>query len=134
VLTQKQTNAGNQADFISKTILSNVRVLAVDQTIGDKDGQKVMVGKTATIQVDPQQAEKLANARQQGTISLALRSILDSQTTSPEQRRWPHFVVVYRGKSRELYSCIPECVQGVAETTTSDGVQEEATSGLTSRQ
>ncbi len=81
VLTQK--GAGN-ANFVSDAILTNVRVLAVDQTIGDKDGQKVIVGKTATIEVDPQQAKTLAKARQLGTISLALRSLLDSQSPTPE--------------------------------------------------
>jgi pilus assembly protein CpaB len=70
--------------FISETILRNVRVLAIDQTIGEKDGQKVVIGKTATIELDPQQAETLALSRQLGTISLVLRSILDSQSQTPE--------------------------------------------------
>jgi pilus assembly protein CpaB len=141
VLTQKQANTGNQpgiTDFISTTILSNIRVLAVDQTIGDRDGQKVIVGKTATIQANPQQALKLANARQEGTISLVLRSILDSQATTPERRASspPHSVVVYRGRLRELYSCIPECVPGGTQTMdpTNNDLQSEATSALTSGQ
>ena len=46
--------------IISETILRNVRVLAVDQTVEEKDGQKVVVGKTATVELDPQQAETLA--------------------------------------------------------------------------
>ena len=81
VLTQKLN--GNQG-FKSQIILSNVRVLAVDQVLGEKDGQKVIVGKTATIEADPQQATILANARQLGTLSLALRSLLDSQTTASD--------------------------------------------------
>src|SRR5262249_25571795 len=68
--------------YTSETILRNVRVLAVDQSIEDKEGQKVAVGKTATIELDPQQAETLALARQLGTISL--RSLLDSQSPTPE--------------------------------------------------
>jgi len=70
--------------FISEIILSNVRVLAVDQNIEEKDGQKVVVGKTATIELTPRQTETLALARQIGTISLALRSLLDSQSSTPE--------------------------------------------------
>jgi pilus assembly protein CpaB len=70
--------------YTSETILRNVRVLAVDQSIEDKEGQKVAVGKTATIELEPQQAETLALARQLGTISLALRSLLDSQSPTPE--------------------------------------------------
>jgi pilus assembly protein CpaB len=83
VLTTQQKGAGN-ANVVSDAILTNVRVLAVDQTIGDKDGQKVTIGKTATIEVNPQQANTLARARQLGTISLALRSLLDSQSPTPD--------------------------------------------------
>ena len=70
--------------FVSETILRNVRVLAVDQTVEEKNGQKVVVGKTATIELDPQQAETLALSRQLGTLSLALRSLLNSQSQTPE--------------------------------------------------
>jgi pilus assembly protein CpaB len=70
--------------YVSETILRNVRVLAVDQTIEDKDGQKVVVGKTATLALDPQQAETLALSRQLGSLSLTLRSILDSQSSTTE--------------------------------------------------
>ena len=36
-----------------------------------------MVGKTATLELKPEQAETLARARQSGTLTLALRSIVD---------------------------------------------------------
>jgi pilus assembly protein CpaB len=74
----------NVEKYISETILRNVRVLAVDQAVEEKQGQKVVVGKTATIELDPQQAETLALSRQIGTISLTLRSLLDSQSPTPE--------------------------------------------------
>ena len=67
----------------SETILSNIRVLAIDQTIGEKDGQKVVIGKTATLELAPRQAETLALSRQLGTLSLALRSLADSNETKP---------------------------------------------------
>ena len=62
---------------VSETILKNVRVLAVDQTVEEKNGQKVVVGKTSTLELAPRQTEILALARQRGTITLALRSIVD---------------------------------------------------------
>jgi pilus assembly protein CpaB len=68
----------------SETILSNVRVLAIDQTVEDKNGQKVVVGKTATLELKPEQAETLARARQTGTLSLALRSIADANAQPQE--------------------------------------------------
>lgn len=70
--------------FISETVLRNVRVLAVDQNVEDKEGQKVVIGKTATVELDPHQAETLALSRQLGTLSLTLRSLLDSQSPTPE--------------------------------------------------
>jgi pilus assembly protein CpaB len=66
------------AKAVSETILTNVRVLAIDQTVEEKNGQRVVVGKTATVELSPRQAETLAQARQGGTLSLALRSLLDA--------------------------------------------------------
>jgi pilus assembly protein CpaB len=76
--------AGAADTQVSETILSNIRVLAIDQTLGEKDGQKVVIGKTVTLELAPHQAETLALSRQLGTLSLALRSLADaSDTTLP---------------------------------------------------
>lgn len=75
----------------SETILRNIRVLAIDQTIEEKNGQKVVVGKTATLELQASQAETLALSQQLGTLSLALRSIADGSTDDsadePDTRR-----------------------------------------------
>ena len=63
----------------SEIILANVTVLAIDQTVEEKNGQRVVVGRTATLALTPQQAEILARSRQMGTLSLALRSLVDSE-------------------------------------------------------
>jgi pilus assembly protein CpaB len=63
---------------VSETILSNIRVLAIDQTVEDKNGQKNVVGKTATLELTEHQAETLALAQKLGSLSLALRSITDA--------------------------------------------------------
>jgi pilus assembly protein CpaB len=73
--------------FVSETILNNVRVLAIDQTLAEKNGQKVVVGKTATLELTPGQAETLALSRAQGTMSLALRSLVDANRTTGEGPR-----------------------------------------------
>jgi pilus assembly protein CpaB len=81
VLTRRDREAEKIAGIeihISETILTNVRVLAIDQTVEEKSGQKVVVGKTATLELEPRQVERLTLARQQGLISLALRSIADT--------------------------------------------------------
>jgi pilus assembly protein CpaB len=81
--------AGAADTQVSETILTNIRVLAIDQTLGEKDGQKVVVGKTATLELTPRQAEMLALSRQLGTLSLALRSLADAgeSTLASEDER-----------------------------------------------
>lgn len=74
---------------ISETILTDVRVLAIDQTVEDKNGQKVVVGKTATLELTQRQSETLALSRQLGTLTLALRSLADSTSmnTAPSSEQ-----------------------------------------------
>jgi pilus assembly protein CpaB len=73
----KNPDSGGSDVVNSEIILSNVRVLAIDQAPKEKDGQNTVVGKTVTLELKPEQAETLARARQSGTMSLALRSIAD---------------------------------------------------------
>ena len=85
VLTRRDKSAEKQTGvekFVSDTILRNIRVLAVDQTIEDKSGVKTVLGKTATLEVTEPQAETLNLSHQVGTISLTLRSIRDSETSA----------------------------------------------------
>ncbi|WP_041345293.1 Flp pilus assembly protein CpaB [Nitrobacter winogradskyi] len=80
ILSKREKNADHASgDSVnSETVLGNVRVLAIDQTIEEKNGQKVVVGRTATLELKPEQAETLARSRQMGTLSLALRSLADA--------------------------------------------------------
>ena len=71
-------------DCLLYTSLTNVRVLAIDQNVQEKDGQKVVVGKTATLELTPAQTETLALSQQLGTLSLALRSITDATGDEPQ--------------------------------------------------
>src|SRR5690606_16094046 len=69
--------AGAPGTSASRTILKNIRVLAVDQIANDPKGQAV-VGKTATLELSPTQAEAVATGQIAGVLSLALRSVADS--------------------------------------------------------
>jgi pilus assembly protein CpaB len=72
-------DSSGQQRSVSETVLMNVRVLAIDQTFQTNDkGEQVVVGKTATLELEPRQAEVLAFAEQTGQLSLALRSINDN--------------------------------------------------------
>ncbi len=74
--TVTQTSDG-QNRFVSKTLLSNIRVMAIDQTIEEQDGERVVVGKTATLELSPSEVELVASAEKEGSLSLALRSMAD---------------------------------------------------------
>lgn len=86
---EKSSERGGGDAIVSEIILSNIRVLAIDQTIEEKNGQKVVVGKTATLELKPEQTEALSKARQTGTLALALRSIVDAGAPPTEVERGP---------------------------------------------
>jgi pilus assembly protein CpaB len=73
---------GNASRGFAKTILSNVRVLAVDQTFRQDKDTRTVVGKTATIEVTPEQAETIAAAGISGQLSLSLRPLSDANVAS----------------------------------------------------
>lgn len=79
LLTRKQRSAraGESDSYITETILPNIRVMAIDQTIQEKDGEKVVVGRTATLELTPREVEALSMAKQMGEVSLALRPLTE---------------------------------------------------------
>jgi pilus assembly protein CpaB len=79
ILTRRLRGGRGGAQYVSDTLFSNVRVLAIGQQIDSTDDKKKSEGaaNTATLELTPQQAEQLALANSMGSISLALRSIAD---------------------------------------------------------
>lgn len=90
IMTRKkeQTSAdggGGASEFLTETILNNVRVLAIDQTVEDKGNGETVVGQTATLELSPQQAQILTVAQQMSDrLTLALRSLSDSTVTAKD--------------------------------------------------
>jgi len=82
VLTQQVEGGGDgPALKVSETIIRNLRVLATDQRVTDKDKDGKIEVKTfanVTLEVTPRIAEKIAVAQSLGTLSLSLRSIADN--------------------------------------------------------
>ncbi|WP_076860827.1 Flp pilus assembly protein CpaB [Bradyrhizobium mercantei] len=95
------------ADIVnSEVILTNVRVLAIDQAPKEKDGTNALIGKTVTLELKPEQTETLARARQSGVLSLALRSIADNnapevKTDDGRQRRGDTINVIRFGVANQ---------------------------------
>jgi pilus assembly protein CpaB len=111
---EKQQNGdGPQIDYVtSQVVLTNVRVLAIDQAPKEKDGQNAVLGKTATLELSPEEVGLLAKARLSGTLSLALRSIADGKTTTVVEASDTKLVTVYRGSgSTDVLSCTPLCAR-----------------------
>ena len=70
----------NQDTKISKIVLQNKRVLSVAQSTEQKDG-KPQLARSITLEVTPDEAEKLSLASQEGQIVLALRGLGDDSET-----------------------------------------------------
>jgi len=79
ILTRKPNGNGRGS---AKTILSNLRVLAVDQTFRQEKDTRTVVGKTATVEVSPEQAEAISAAGISGSLSLALRPLSEASVAS----------------------------------------------------
>ncbi len=86
ILTQtiaSEEGGRGKAKRASETVLTDARVLAVDQRTDDLKPE-AKVAKTATLEVTPKQAEKLALIADLGKISLSLRSLsADTSSTLP---------------------------------------------------
>lgn len=67
----------------SETILTNIRVLAIGQNVEEKNGERIVTGSNATLEVTPNQAETITAAQRSGQITLVLRSMFDMQGAKP---------------------------------------------------
>ena len=85
ILTRKPE--GSSGRGFAKTILSDLRVLAVDQTYRQEKDTRTVVGKTATVEVTPEQAEVVAGATMSGQLSLALRPLSEAGAVGNAPRK-----------------------------------------------
>jgi pilus assembly protein CpaB len=100
----QQGSADGPATNVSRTLLTNVKVLAIDQSVQDKEGEAVVVGKTATLELEPSQVELVTAAEASGTLSLSLRSIADTdEVVSAREQKQSNTVRIFRaGRSQVL--------------------------------
>jgi pilus assembly protein CpaB len=77
VVIDPREGSGNQ-DPISKIVLQNIKVLANGQNIDKpKDEREANSVKAVTLQVTPEQAEKLALSATEGRLQLVMRNQID---------------------------------------------------------
>ena len=81
ILTRDLPDEGTNKNIRSDTILRDVRVLAVDQTSQTQVSKEAQwaIGKTATLELTPNQSEMVGQAAREGTLSLALRALGDNR-------------------------------------------------------
>ena len=75
--------AENLRSRVVETILQNVKVLAVDQSI-TRNEEKVKVGKTVTVELTPREAEILTLATALGSLDLVLRPLGDDKISDSD--------------------------------------------------
>jgi pilus assembly protein CpaB len=90
--------------FVAETILQNIRVLAIGQNVQERNGEKVIVGETATLELDPKQAELITLAQRTGELSLVLRSLADANKSveAPVAREEAGLTIVRYGVSQTI--------------------------------
>jgi pilus assembly protein CpaB len=87
IVTTTPPGNGGQENRIAKIVLQNKRVLSVAQSTEQKDG-KPQLARSITLEVTPEDAEKLSLASQDGQIALALRGLGDeSQANTAGARK-----------------------------------------------
>ncbi len=99
---------GSKSKYVSGVVLQNIKVLAIDQATRVGDDAQAVVGATATLEVRPQDAVLVAQAKSEGELSLSLRSYADTAGPSGATRRptpaqsRPQAVRIYRGGAPEV--------------------------------
>ncbi|HWD27043.1 MAG TPA: Flp pilus assembly protein CpaB [Rhizomicrobium sp.] len=69
--------------FRAKVVLQDVRVLAMDQNFKQDKDQKVVLAKTATLELTPDQARQVVKWQAAGPLSLSLRALGDNSKPAP---------------------------------------------------
>ncbi|MEM8748753.1 MAG: Flp pilus assembly protein CpaB [Pseudomonadota bacterium] len=92
-------------EWITDTILQNIRVLAIDQVIEEQEGDKAKVGDTVTLELNSEQVEIITEAAQisNNKLTLALRSVEDTQVVAGKKRgRRGNVRLIRFGKASEI--------------------------------
>ncbi|GAA5647206.1 Flp pilus assembly protein CpaB [Vibrio proteolyticus] len=77
-----------KARATTKTVLKNIKVLAVDQTAKTKENKPVIV-RAVTLEVSPKEAERLLTENSKGDIQLALRNPHEIDKPAPVRKYTP---------------------------------------------
>jgi pilus assembly protein CpaB len=82
--------------YVSQTILTNIRVLAIGQNFQEKNGERVVAGANATLELTPSQSETIILAQRTGQLSLVLRGMNDAKTAGEQHQDYNNGLMVVR--------------------------------------
>lgn len=100
LLTTTQLDRAGHNAVNSRLILKNIKVLAVDQAV-DTTGEAV-VGKTATLELKPEEVAIVTAAEISGSLSLALRAMSDNAEDSALPISETTSLRIFRGGKMEV--------------------------------
>jgi hypothetical protein len=78
IFREDKGEEGQSQPFLSETLLTNIRVLAIGQAVQNDSGSISFQGDTAPVEVNPAQAEALTLAQRTGHLTRVLRSFADT--------------------------------------------------------
>ena len=106
VILTKKINGKDSTTIKSETVVTNVRVLAVNQQYrqaAEGDAVTVEKGETATLELTQPQTEVMALVESSGELSLSLRSIAENDGTNMETEG-PQLAGKYTGNAKRVGS------------------------------
>jgi pilus assembly protein CpaB len=128
VIMTRLLDGGQEGEYVTETILENVRILAIDQTVEEQDGKPVVVGETATLQLTQRQAEVLTVAQQMASrLAMTLRSVSDAREGGTNAAY--HLIGGERGKGMVRLIRFGSSKDILIGSTTGGGNSEDASAG-----
>lgn len=133
LVTLKVPGAPDKEKDISKTVLEDILVLATGTQVEKKKGEEPAQVDVFTLEMAPEEAEKLALASTQGTLHFALRNVIDKDLVLTQGATVPETLDSFRSTlpasvqplspagTKEVRSLAPkviavECIKGTKVT------------------
>lgn len=126
IMLTRSTQGGSAArdSMVTDVIIQNLRVLGVDQVF-DEDTSAPVVSKAVTLEVSPENAQKLSLAASIGTLTLSLRNFVSAGTEDDTK---------YKTVSiKDLQTSRTSSAPAATTAPTSSGPSVRVTRGLTSK-
>lgn len=125
IATRRQS--GGERGTESRTLLENLKVLAVDQTTSPDKNEPVIV-RAVTLEADPAQAEDLVGAQQDGKVQLTLRNPLDGTRREVPKEPEPGAPVAEEPAPAPVINrtIVVEVIRGTVSSSTTFGGEQQA--------